>query len=170
LLALSQAWSVFFTSHVERIVGSGITPPVNSYLPFLKNPPPTPTATATPTPTSAPQADVRILYIEYDPLGPDEDGEYVRLDNLGGSNATMTNWTLRDDANHVFTFPPFTLVAGESVRVWTGTGSNNSSNLYWGSGAVIWNNSGDTAILRLSNGQVVDSCTYGGGGIGANCN
>ena len=127
MLALSQAWSVFFTSHVERIVGSGITP-------------------------------------------PDEDGEYVRLDNLGGSNATMTNWTLRDDANHVFTFPPFTLVAGESVRVWTGTGSNNSSNLYWGSGAVIWNNSGDTAILRLSNGQVVDSCTYGGGGIGANCN
>jgi hypothetical protein len=113
---------------------------------------------------------VQILYIEYDPPGPDEDGEYVRLDNLGGSSATMTNWTLRDDANHVFTFPTFTLAAGATVRVWTGSGSNNSANLYWGSSAAIWNNTGDTATLRNSGGQVIDVCTYSGGGSGASCN
>jgi len=160
----------FFTSPVERAVGFGVTPTVNSYLPFLKNSPPTPTATSTPTPTSPPPVNVQIVYIEYDPPGPDEDGEFVRLDNLGGSNATMTNWTLRDDANHVFTFPPFTLTVGASARVWTGSGSDNSANLYWGSGAAIWNNAGDTATLRNSNGQVIDVCTYNGGGIGASCN
>lgn len=178
-LLVFVGWLTFFVGPTERVVGSGLTLTVNSYLPYLNNPPPTPTATvtptappatATPTPTLAPLANVQIVYIEYDPPGPDEDGEYVRLDNLGGSNATLTDWTLRDDANHVFTFPSFTLAAGASVRVWTGSGSNNNSNLYWGSGAAIWNNAGDTATLRHSSGQVIDACTYSGGGSGASCN
>lgn len=179
ILLIFVGWLSFFARPIEPVVGSGLTPTVNSYLPYLNNPPPTPTATATPTalpatatptPTSAPPANVQIRYIEYDPPGPDEDGEYVRLENLGGSSAVMTNWTLRDDANHIFTFPTFTLAAGATVKVWTGSGSNNSSNLYWGSGAAIWNNSGDTATLRNSGGQVIDVCTYSGGGSGASCN
>ncbi|MBP8002988.1 MAG: lamin tail domain-containing protein [Chloroflexi bacterium] len=133
---------------------------------------PTTNANGNSYPILAPPANVQIVYIEYDPPGPDEDGEYVRFDNLGGSNATLTGWTLRDDANHVFTFPSFTLAVGASVRVWTGSGSNNNANLYWGSGAAIWNNAGDTATLRNSGGQVIDVCTYSGGGgsSGASCN
>lgn len=178
-LLVFVGWLSFFAEPIAWVGGSGLTPTVNSYLPYLKNPPPTPTATATPpappatatpTPTSAPPANVQIRYIEYDPPGPDEDGEYVRLDNVGGSGAIMTNWTLRDDANHVFTFPTFTLAVGATVKVWTGSGINNSANLYWGSGAAIWNNSGDTATVRDNSGQVIDVCTYSGGGSGASCN
>lgn len=109
------------------------------------------------------------MFIEYNPPGPDEDGEFVRIVNLGGTTQTMTNWTLRDIANHVFTFPGFSLPAGGAVQVWTGIGTNNSSNLYWGSGAAIWNNTGDTATLRNNSGQVISVCSYPGGERNYNC-
>lgn len=162
----------------NQAVGMGVTPTIANYLPFILKPFPSPTpsptatnipATPTATATSAPPANVKIIYIEYDPPGPDVEGEYVQIDNLGGTSATMTNWTLADEANHVFTFPTFVLVPGGSVRIWTKSGVNNSTNLYWGSGAAIWNNTGDTATLRNNHGQVVDICSYTGGGTGANC-
>lgn len=72
----------------------------------------------------------------------------------------MMNWTLRDIANHVFTFPTFSLAPNATVRVWTKSGTNTSTDLYWGSGAAIWNNTGDTAYLRDSVGTPVDTYTY----------
>ena len=69
---------------------------------------------------SAPSpADVQITYIEYDPPGDDAQDEYVQIENLEGAAQEMTSWTLRDEANRVFTFPVFTLPAGGTVRVWT---------------------------------------------------
>ena len=65
-------------------------------------------------------------------------------------------------AQTTFTFPPFTLDAMSTVRVWVKNGTNSATNLYWGNGWALWNNGGDTATL-LNNGlQIVDSCTYTG--------
>jgi len=112
------------------------------------------------TATISPPADVRITHIEYDPPGDDVAGEYVRIQNLGGRAQVMTGWTLRDLANHVFTFPSFTLAAGGTVRVWTKGGANTATDLYWGSSQAIWNNDGDTAYLRDAGGSPVHSYTY----------
>jgi phosphatidylserine/phosphatidylglycerophosphate/cardiolipin synthase-like enzyme len=105
-------------------------------------------------------ADLQITFIEYDPPGSDVEGEYVRIENLGGSAADMTNWTLRDEADHVFTFPTFTLSPGATVQVWTKSGANTATDLYWGSGSAIWNNTGDCAYLRDSGGTAVDTYCY----------
>jgi hypothetical protein len=99
-----------------------------------------------------------IIDIYFDP--PDTLSEYVEIQNPGGSSVTMTGWTLRDIANHVYTFPAFTLGAGATVRVWTNSGSNNATNLYWGSDAAIWNNTGDTAILQNAQGTEIDRYSY----------
>jgi hypothetical protein len=108
-----------------------------------------------------PPADVNITFIDYDPPGDDVQGEYVQIANSGGTAASMTNWTLRDNANHVFTFPTFTLNPGASVKVWTKAGTNTSTDLYWGSGAAIWNNTGgDCAYLRDAGGTPVDTYCY----------
>jgi len=110
---------------------------------------------------SAPSpADVQITYIEYDPPGDDVQGEHVQIENLGGAAQEMTGWTLRDEANRVFTFPAFTLPAGGTVRVWTGGGTNTATDLYWGSGTAIWNNDGDTAYLRDTGGTLISNYTY----------
>ena len=96
-------------------------------------------------------------------------GEYVQLQNKGGSPQSMTSWTLRDTSNHVYTFPAFTLQAGASVKVWTKSGSNTATDLYWGSGAAIWNNTGDTATLKNNSSTTIDTCTYPGGGTSTSC-
>jgi hypothetical protein len=105
-------------------------------------------------------ADVNITFIDYDPPGDDVQGEYVQITNSGGTAANVTNWTLRDDASHVFTFPAFTLNPGASVKVWTKAGTNTATDLYWGSGAAIWNNTGDCAYLRDAGGTPIDTSCY----------
>jgi phosphatidylserine/phosphatidylglycerophosphate/cardiolipin synthase-like enzyme len=107
-----------------------------------------------------PTQDVQITYIEYDPPGDDVQGEYVRIENLGGSAANMTDWTLRDESNHVFIFPSFTLAPAGTVQVWTRAGTNDASNLYWGSGSAIWNNTGDCAYLQDGSGEMIWTYCY----------
>jgi hypothetical protein len=105
-------------------------------------------------------ANVVITYIEYNPPGDDVQGEYVRIENSGGLAANMTNWTLADIAGHVYTFPTFTLNPGAYVRVWTKSGTDTASDLYWGRGAAVWNNTGDCAYLRDSGGSLIDGYCY----------
>jgi len=88
--------------------------------------------------------------------------EWVRIRNYTSSRRTLTGWTLRDAASHIFRFPAFSLAAGATVRVHTGSGSNTASNLYWRSSRYIWNNTGDTAILSDASGHQLDKCTYKG--------
>jgi len=86
--------------------------------------------------------------------------EYLVLKNSGTTSATLTGYTIRDKARHVYRFPTFKLKAGASVTLHTGRGINTSSHLYWGSRAYIWNNDGDTATLKNSAGTTKDSCSW----------
>jgi Lamin Tail Domain len=95
-----------------------------------------------------------------DPPGSDVDGEYVRIRNDGTSSVTMTGWTLRYLADAVYTFPAFTLSPGAEVLVWVRAGVNDAANLYWGRGSAVWNNLGDTAILRDASGGAVARFSY----------
>lgn len=127
-----------------------------------------------PTPSPSPSdgagesqdADLVISNIHADAAGNDHNNlndEYIELTNEGDSAVDMTGWTLSDEANHEYTFPSgFTLESGESVTIYTGSGSNTESELYWGSGAAVWNNSGDTIIVRNDNGDTVIEREYSG--------
>ena len=103
---------------------------------------------------------VRISHIEYSTPGSDVSGEHVLIQNQGTDTIDMSNWTLTDKASHVFRFPWFTLNHGALVRVWTKTGINTATDLYWGSGIAIWNNIGDTATLCDRVGNMVNSYKY----------
>jgi endonuclease G len=121
---------------------------------------PTASPTASPTPTGTPTIGITIVEVLADPPGSDADGEYVRIRNDGTSPVTMTGWTLRDEADTVFTFPAFTLAPAAEVRVWVRAGVNDAANLYWGRGSAVWNNTGDTAILRDAAGVEVARLSY----------
>jgi hypothetical protein len=159
----------------ETAVAGDVTPDEFNYLPLIIKPAGTPTATATPlpptaTPTSSPTpADVRITLIVYNPDGDDLLGEYVRLQNFGGTTAVLTGWTLSDNDAHIYDFPGgFSLAPGAAVLVWVKSGTNDTTNLYWGSAQAYWNNTGDTAFLR-NGGTLIDSCSYPGGGAQVSC-
>ncbi len=121
-----------------------------------------------PAPTTPPEpAIVKIIRIEYDPAtGPDVEGEYVDIQNLGQTALDLTDWTLRDEANAVFTFPSYSLSGQAKVRVWVRAGVSDTANLYWGRGSAVWNNGGDTATLRNAEDEEVDTCIYPGGAPG----
>lgn len=108
-------------------------------------------------------ASVAIIAIDYDPPGRDVAGEHVVLQNLSTKPVDLTGWTLRDIAPvrpHVFKFPSFSLPSSGQVRVWTKSGTGDPTNLFWRRRAAIWNNTGDTAILRDAEGVEVSRFTY----------
>ena len=110
-------------------------------------------------------ADVRVVgwCSQFDAPGNDNDNlneEYVCFRNQGGSPADMSGWHVRDDADHTYTFPSFTLGLGATVKLHTGTGANTASDLYWGRSQAVWNNGGDTVYLYDSGWSLVDSYSY----------
>lgn len=106
---------------------------------------------------------VRVVAIDYNPPGHDIQGEHVLIRNTGAAAANMAGWTLRDIAPqnpHVYPFPSFSLPGNAEARIWTKAGNNSARDLYWGLGAPVWNNTGDTAILRDAADQEVSRLVY----------
>jgi hypothetical protein len=129
--------------------------------------------TAVPAHAASP---IQLGKIQYDSPGTDSrsnaslNAEYVVIKNTGTTSRALTGWTLRDTANHVYKFGTFTLGAGRTVVVRTGKGTNTASTRYWGMGNYVWNNTGDKAYLRASNGTSIDSCAWTAKGAGyKNC-
>jgi len=104
-----------------------------------------------------------IATFHYDAAGNDDENlndEYVVLGNKGDIPIDMTGWTIKDEANHIFTFPQFVIEPGEIVTIYTGFGTNTNDSLYWGSQGSVWSNQGDALYLRNSNGKLILSYEY----------
>ena len=142
------------------------------YFPVLYDQPtltptntPTATATATatpsPTPTKTPEPslDVEIIDIEYDP--PDDPlNEYVEIENKESKNVDMTDWRIKAETGERYDFPEFTLRAGRKVKVWTGSGTNTSTDLYWGESSPVWKDNGSCAYLKDEDVVLIDTYCY----------
>ena len=106
---------------------------------------------------------LKIVNINYDAPGDDNknpNGEWVEIKNTGSTFVNLKGFALEDEAKHKFVFPDFILSSGKTVKVYSGSGTPNSSSLYWGSSSAIWNNDGDTAYLYDNNGKLIDTYKY----------
>lgn len=124
------------------------------------------TAPSTPQSTSSggSAAGIEVALIHEDAEGNDHDNlndEYVTLENVGSEAVNMDGWTMSDSADHTYYFPSgFTLDAGDRVTIYTGSGSDSSSELYWGSDSAVWNNVGDTVYVETLSGETVVEYSY----------
>ncbi len=83
------------------------------------------------------------------------DGEYVDLANDGASSVDLSGWTMENEEGQTYSFPSgFTLAAGDTVRVHTGSGSDSGSDLYWGASSFRWDTDADTCTVRDGDGDV----------------
>jgi hypothetical protein len=118
---------------------------------------------------------IRIAKIYFDSPGSDGgsnsslNAEWIRLKNTGSSGKSLQGWKIRDAAGHVYTFGTYTLGAGKTVTIHTGSGSNTAWNRYWGQDWYVWNNDGDTAKLKNKAGTLIDKCSYSGAGSSVFC-
>jgi hypothetical protein len=111
----------------------------------------TPTPTRTPVPTDVYISDLEPNLDDDDPLD-----EWIEITNNSSDDIDMENWLIRSESSGlVYNFPDnFTLDEDDSVRVWSGSGSNSSSNLYWGltedevDNEGAWDDDHDSAYLR----------------------
>jgi hypothetical protein len=127
------------------------------------------------TPKVAAAGCISIYRIYYDSPGDDtgsntsRNGEWVQIKNRCSKAKSLSGWTLRDAAGHVYRFGTYKLAGASAVKVHTGKGTNTARNRYWGSSYYIWNNDGDTAKLKNGSGTLIDSCRYSGPGSSVYC-
>jgi hypothetical protein len=127
-------------------------------------------------PATALAASVEFSEIQYNSPGADSGSnkslnqEWVVIKNTSDHRMELTGWEVREvrDAN-VFEFPTFRLGAGEKVTIYTGTGNDTDHKLYWGLDDYVWDNNRDVALLKNRAGDVVDRCSYSGGGKIVEC-
>jgi hypothetical protein len=112
------------------------------------------TATATATTTSAPAGDITISRI-----APAE--EFVVLTNAGSGSVDLADHVVDfGGPAQEYTFSPYTLAPGESVRVYTGSGDSRGSVIYAGFFYPVLDNSGDRVIVEDPEGTVVAGRRY----------
>lgn len=107
---------------------------------------------------------LKIIHIEADAPGDDRknpNGEWIEIANEDTQPVQMAGYSLKDEANHIYTFGDFTVEAGASFRLYSGQGQNSQSELYWGLfDESVWNNDSDAAFLRDAQGALVDLLAY----------
>jgi hypothetical protein len=101
----------------------------------------------------------RIDQIHYK-QGATLNSEYVVIKNITHRRHILTGFRVVDpNDGQRYQFPRTILRAGRSVVLHTGRGRNNPGDRFWGQDAPMWNNDGDTALLKNRAGVVVDRCT-----------
>ena len=110
---------------------------------------------------------IGISYFHWNAEGNDCNNlndEYVIFSNSCSYSISLNDWTVKDEATHIYTFSDFTLAAVSTVSLYTGSGTDTSTELYWSSSGkpcnAIWNNDGDTLYLRDEEGKLALSYYY----------
>jgi RNA polymerase sigma factor (sigma-70 family) len=119
-----------------------------------------PTAKHTPTPTSGTTGNVVIIDSFYDGTDSQEPDEHIDIRNDDTQPIQLNGWTLRNEADDVFTFPDFVIQPGQVCRVYTGEDHPEWCGFNYGSDLAIWSNDGDCAYLGDSAGTPIHTYCY----------
>jgi len=107
------------------------------------NPPPD-CSTIEPAPTLA-SAVVKVEILSVSGTGSLQN-ETVLIQNNDTTDLTLTGWTLKDNQGDTYTFPQVTIFPGGALRVHTGGGTDQASDLYWQLSTPVWK-SGQLVVL-----------------------
>lgn len=119
------------------------------------------TVQAEPTPTKA-SGPFRIARIHYEQSAT-LNSEYLVVKNVSSHRHRLTGYVILDPNDRQrYRFPRTVLKPGASVTLHTGHGRNRLHHRYWGQDEPMWNNDGDTAVLKKPSGRVADRCSYDG--------
>ncbi|MCZ4353101.1 lamin tail domain-containing protein [Roseovarius aestuarii] len=112
----------------------------------------------------APVAALVIDDVQMDAPGTDSEnlnGEWIVVRNAGDSTVDLTNYRIKDDSNDYFFQNGETLAAGDTLKIFIGSGTDSAGVRYWGNDSSILNN--DTGKLEIWSplSQAVDAYVWG---------
>jgi hypothetical protein len=88
-------------------------------------------------------------------------GDYVEITNISTWPWDMTGWKLQSTKSGIgFTFPKFTILPGQGVRVYSNEVHPESGGFSFQSQQPVWPNQGDVATLTDAKGAKVAELTY----------
>jgi hypothetical protein len=79
--------------------------------------------------------------------------EFIKIQMVGSGELWLTNWQIKDDKKHVYTFPRLQLNNGGTVNIYTKNGVDSVTDLYWGLKEPLWS-SGDTITILDYDGNI----------------
>jgi hypothetical protein len=108
---------------------------------------------------------VRFQGVRDDVTPNNEYVEITRDNRFAPPTLDLTGFTLRNNNGDIFTFPAgFTLTTDRtSVRVFTGSGVNTATELYWGQSSGRWNNRADCVKFFNAANSLRNQASIGGG-------
>lgn len=135
---------------------------------------PTPTATAKPgdcISASFPVSGYKVCFTDLNekPTTSQLD-EWVKIKNTSSPNnpVDMTGWFIKSDSSYRYDFPDgFKLNVGQTVTVYTRSGTNGTSQLYMGRTAEFWKDNRDCGYLRNEKEKLINAFCYGTSGFTA---
>jgi endonuclease YncB( thermonuclease family) len=86
----------------------------------------------------------------------DAEGEEAAINNAC-PEINLKNWLLKDESRKIY---KFTNISFEKITLHSGSGTSNSTDLFWGE-ETVWNNDRDSAYLFDSEGGLAGYETYG---------
>ncbi|SEV92509.1 lamin tail domain-containing protein [Halobacterium jilantaiense] len=123
-----------------------------------------PVADVPPTTTEQMDGSLSVVDVHEDAPGDDNEnpnGEYVVFENDGAEPLNLGGWTVTDKAGHEYVFPTgLELGPGERVTLYTGTGTDTRTAVYWGLDRAVWNNAGDIVTVQDDDGSTVTREAY----------
>lgn len=130
------------------------------------------------SPSESNKARVVISRVQYMGEKDDENlnNEYVELQldpkNVSGDSLDLTGFRLRNSDFEYYNLPVgFILKVGESVKIYSGAGSNDSENLYWDRSTPAWENfGGGCAQLLKPDDTNMFAFRFRGGTCSSNAN
>jgi hypothetical protein len=94
----------------------------------------------------------------YDAEGDDAinlNDEYFTLQNTGDEAIDLSGWRVENDYGGAFRFPNgVTLAPGATITIYSGSGTNTTTRLYWYAAEPMWDK-GDLAFLLNASGEIV---------------
>lgn len=103
-----------------------------------------------------------MVNFHYDAQGSDcsnNEDEYVTIKN-SCQDINMNEWQIKDEARHIYTFDNFISQKDSEITLYTGSGQDTSSKLFWEKSCAIWNNDHDTLYLYDSQRNLVLEYNY----------
>jgi PKD repeat protein len=95
----------------------------------------------------------------YDAEGDDAtnlNDEYFTLQNTGAEAIDLSGWRVENKRGVAFRFPNgVTLAPGALITIYSGSGTNTTTRLYWHSSEPMWDNTSDLAFLLDASGEII---------------
>lgn len=120
------------------------------------------------SPTTVAVADggvaLTLVEVRADAPGNDNENlneEFLVFGNAGSDPIALGGWRVADAAGHEYVFPEGTTLApNATLTLHTGSGTDGDGDRYWNESGAVWNNGGDTVVVRDATGTVVLRTEY----------